>query len=134
MEEMNETHTDFAGRTRHFVTRLDETPGGLRAEAVETGKVDGYRFKVVAPSGATGQALWALRQKMSSILNVRHIERENGHRTWSMTHDVLRGRITSSKDSEEPTLIVDGQPLSWEDVGRMLSSYEGFEFEFFIRT
>jgi|SRR6516162_9563574 hypothetical protein len=134
MEEMNETHTDFAGRTRHFVTRLDETPGGLRAEAVEAGKVDGYRFMVVAPSGASGQALWMLRQKMSAILNVRHIEREDGHRAWSMTHDVLRGRITSSKDSEEPTLIVDGKPLSWEEVGRMLSAYEGFEFEFFIRA
>jgi hypothetical protein len=134
MEEMNETHTDFAGRTRHFVTRLDETPGGLRAEAVEAGKVDGYRFMVVVPSGASGQALWTLRQKMSTILNIRHIEREEGHRTWTMTHDVLRGRITSSKDSEGPTLIVDGKPISWEEVGGMLSSYEGFEFEFFIRT
>jgi hypothetical protein len=134
MEEMKETQTDFEGRTRHFVTRLDETPGGLRAEAVEAGKVDGFRFMVVVPSGASGQALWTLRQKMSAILNVRHIERKEGHRTWSMTHDVLRGRITSSKDPEEPTLIVDGKPLSWEDVGRMLSSYEGFEFEFFIRT
>lgn len=134
MEEMNETHTDFAGRPRHFVTRLDETPGGLRAEAVEAGKVDGYRFMVVAPSGASGQALWMLRQKMSQILNVRHIEREDGRGAWTMTHDVLRGRITSSTDSEEPTLIVDGKPLSWDEVGRMLSTYEGFEFEFFIRA
>lgn len=134
MEEMNESCTDYAGRTRQFVTRLEETPGGLCAEAVEAGKEDGYRFKVVVPSGATGQALWELRQKMHRILNIRHIERNEETKTWLMTHDVVRGRITWGGESEGPKLVVDGKALPWEEVGRMMAVYEGFEFELRIVT
>jgi hypothetical protein len=129
MEEMDETCTDFTGRTRHFTTRLQETPGGLCAEAVEKGKEDGYRFKVVVAAGATGQALWELREKMHRTLNTRHLEKDERSATWRMTHDVLRGRIAYGGDHAAPKLVVDGKPLTWEEVGRMMDAYEGFEFE-----
>ena len=129
MEEMDESCTDFAGRTRHFRTRLEETPGGLCAEAVEQGKDDGYRFKVVVATGATGQALWELREKMHRILNTRHLERDEKTGAWLMTHDVLRGWVTCGEDHGLPRLVVDGKPLTWEEVGRMMEVYEGFEFE-----
>ncbi len=129
MEEMDESCTDFAGRTRHFRTRLEETPGGLRAETVEKGKEDGYRFKVVVATGATGQALWELREKMHQILNTRHLERDEKTGTWLMTHDAVRGRVAFGDDHGRPKLVIDGKSLSWEDVGRMIDVYEGFEFE-----
>ena len=131
MEEMKETHTDFAGRKRHFRTVLRETPGGLSAEAIETkdGK-GGYRFKVVVPTGAVGAGLWTLRQKMARILNTRHIERDAGGKgSWLPTHDVVRGRIDCDPDSHEPTLVVDGEMLSWDEFARFLLFHEGFDFE-----
>lgn len=134
MEEMDETCTDFAGRSRHFTTRLEETPGGLCAEAVEKGKEDGYRFKVVVAAGATGRALWDLREKMHRLLNTRHLEKDEGNRTWRMTHDVLRGRISWGGDHVGPKFVVDGRPLNWEEVGRLMDVYQGFEFELRILT
>ena len=129
MEEMDETCTDFTGRTRHFTTRLQETPGGLCAEAVEKGKEDGYRFKVVVAAGATGRALWKLREKIRQVLNTRHLEKDERSATWRMTHDVLRGRIAYGGDHAAPKLVVDGKPLTWEEVGRMMDVYEGFDLE-----
>lgn len=43
---------------------------------------------------------------------------------------LVRGRITC--DSEEhgrvPLLVIDGRTVSWEQFGRMLMSFEGWQF------
>ena len=41
----------------------------------------------------------------------------------------MRGRITSDPDGEDdlPVIVVDGQPLGWDELGRMLMTYEGLQ-------
>ena len=44
---------------------------------------------------------------------------------------MVRGQITSDPDSVDrmPLLIIDGKPVTWEELGRMVSPYEGFRFK-----
>jgi hypothetical protein len=45
--------------------------------------------------------------------------------------DVVRGQISEDPDSFEctPLLIIDGKPVTWEALGRMLAVYAGFRFK-----
>jgi hypothetical protein len=44
---------------------------------------------------------------------------------------VVRGRIISDEDGagEIPLLVVDGRPVTWDELGRMLMTYEGWRFK-----
>jgi hypothetical protein len=65
---------------------------------------------------------------MSRILNTRHVER-NPETGWSTTHDTMRGWIDCDSETREPVVVVDGEPISWSEFGRLLLIHEGFEFE-----
>jgi len=43
----------------------------------------------------------------------------------------VRGQITwdDNEDGRVPCLVIDGRELSWEEFGRMLMTYEGFNFK-----
>ena len=45
--------------------------------------------------------------------------------------NVVRGRIEWDDDTggEIPLLIIDGNPITWKQLGRMLMTYEGFNFK-----
>jgi hypothetical protein len=49
------------------------------------------------------------------------------------SHDgvyVGNGEITSEADDPSaPLLIIDGKPISWEELGRMIPEYMGFRFK-----
>ena len=47
------------------------------------------------------------------------------HRRGGLLTDVLRGQLTYG-DGAGPALIVDDVVLSWEELGALLESYEGF--------
>jgi hypothetical protein len=66
-------------------------------------------------------------------LAVRHVERgELGWRITDARH--LVGRITSDPEraGEVPLLVIDGRPFTWDQVGRMLMSFEGFTLRAFV--
>ncbi len=44
---------------------------------------------------------------------------------------MVRGQITDDPDSFErmPLLIIDGKPLTWEELGRMVAPNAGFRFK-----
>jgi len=43
---------------------------------------------------------------------------------------VVRGRIEWDEETGDrlPRLVIDGEPVAWEEMGRMLMSHEGFQF------
>ena len=45
-----------------------------------------------------------------------------------MTHDQLRGRISSDRETGA-FVVVDGIPLTMEDLAEILSTHEGWGFE-----
>jgi hypothetical protein len=50
-------------------------------------------------------------------------------------HRVVRGRIDwdDASNGRVPSLVVDGREVSWDDFGRMLTGFEGFQFRLHIQ-
>jgi len=116
-----EEFVDFAGHTRKFTVKLHELPPGFSVTAVEEAEGDdGYVFKAFSPVDPF-HALVDLRKRIPKLLSVRHLVKRDGR--MSMTHDRLRGRISSGG------VVVDGIFLDFDQLAELLQTYEGFEFD-----
>jgi hypothetical protein len=116
-----EQFVDFSGQTRKFIIKLDQLPLGYVVSAVEDAEGDdGYVFKALSPVDAF-QALADLRKRIPRLLSVRHLAKRDGR--WSLTHDRLRGRIASGG------VVVDGIFLTFDELDKLLQTYEGFQFD-----
>jgi hypothetical protein len=125
------TLEDRDGIPHTFQFRTHIFSDQLSLEALETGPQEGYAFSAIADAEqdlfVTFQRLF---ERIRRELGRRHIEREGeGYRITDAA--VVRGQITSDPDSGDrmPLLIIDGKPIPWEELGRMVSSYEGFRFK-----
>ena len=70
---------------------------------------------------------------MRRSLSVKHLVlSEHGMQIADQT---VCGRIEwdESEDGRVPLLVIDGQKLSWDELGRMLMSFEGWQFRVAIR-
>jgi hypothetical protein len=117
---------DFAGKQRRFVINCHEGGLGYTVRASEEGK-DGLGYQFAAYSETSPySALGRVRDKMSRGLATRHITASDG--LLRMLHDTLKGRITSAGEGRV-ALVVDGIPLSIEEIETLLQSHEGWDFE-----
>ncbi len=122
---------DADGVVRHFEIRSILCATGHEMIAEEVPRPTdggGYRFAVLGDFEADAWGLFQrLHAKMRHEMGDRHIQyTEYG---WQLTkRESLVGRIESdlNADDRRPLLIVDGKALTWDDVGRMLMTYEGF--------
>jgi hypothetical protein len=120
---------DFAGQQRSFVINCHEGELGYTVRASEE-HTDGLGYEFAAYSETSPySALGRVREKMSRCLATRHITTSHGAR--QMLHDRLKGRITSEGEGRL-VLVVDGIPLTIEDIESFLKSREGWEFEMCI--
>jgi len=112
---------DFAGRTRRFTIKLNESPRGYGVQAVEDVEGDdGYEFRAFS-SVDPFDALAALRKKIRKALSTRHLlEQDAG---LSLTHDRLRGRVAYGG------VVVDGIFLTFDRLAELIQTYEGFQFD-----
>jgi hypothetical protein len=117
---------DHAGRTRRFLFTCHQGPLGFTVRAQEQeAQGTGYEFAAYSETSPF-HALGRLRQKMYRGLATRHISRSlDGYR---MLHDTLSGRIASDGNGGA-LIIVDGIPLSMDDLDRILISHEGWSFD-----
>ncbi len=128
--------TDCAGEQHEFRlrTRLLGPMVALEAFEVRGGAPAGYRFQVLGePEDERLSLLGRLVERMRRSLSVRHLVRSE-HGT-QIAHDTVRGRIEwdESEDGRVPLLVIDGQEVSWEEFGRVLTSFEGWQFRLEIR-
>ncbi|MBI5503809.1 MAG: hypothetical protein HY899_03350 [Deltaproteobacteria bacterium] len=122
---LHEEVEDFSGKARSFVIDCYETALGFTVRAHEQGaEGNGYEFGAYSETSPYS-ALGRVRQKMYRGLATRHITGASGNHR--MLHDSLSGRITSDGDGGV-LLVVDGVPLSLEEIGRILNSHEGWDF------
>ena len=116
-----EEFVDFAGRTRKFTVEQFPVPSGYGVSASEDVEGDdGYVFRAIS-SVDPFQALGDLRKRIPKLLSVRHLVKRDGR--LSMTHDRLRGRISSGG------VVVDGIFLTFDQLADLVQTYEGFQFD-----
>jgi hypothetical protein len=120
--------------TFEFRSMLVPTGHALYArERVAEGE-EGYEFSVLGDFDANVWDLFrVLYDRIRQGLAIRHVER--GDLGWRITDTGhLVGRITwdPERAGEVPLLVIDGRPFTWNQVGRMLMSFEGFTLRAFV--
>jgi hypothetical protein len=120
---------DHAGKTRRFLITCHQGPLGFTVRAQEQeAQGTGYEFAAYSETSPYN-ALGRLRQKMYRGLATRHITKSlHGYR---MMHDKLSGRIASDGNGGA-LVVVDGIPLSIDDLAHILISHEGWSFDLTI--
>ena len=108
-------------------------PTGHELEAVEKTEGDrpGYRFAVLGDFEADPWELFQrLYASMRDAVATRHVRRSEFG--WQLTSDQrLVGRIEWDPESDGrlPLVVIDGKAFTWEQVGHMLMTFEGFTLE-----
>lgn len=122
---IRQAFTDCSGQTRHFVISYFPLKLGCGVHAEEEGRDgQGYFFREFDPVSPY-LALGRVRGRIETALATRHIEqREPGE--FQTTHQTVCGRISSSNG--EVGFVIDGQLLTLQQFGKMVETYEGFEF------
>ena len=121
--------TDAEGHEHLFVfaTRLLGAQAAI--EAYEEGADHGYRFQVLGAAQDVPKLLPRLVSKMRRALTWRHIVEEGRRRVGD--DSIVRGRFEwdDETDGQLPLLVIDGEAVTWDELGRMLSCFEGWEFK-----
>ena len=116
-------HSRLALGVGHVMEAIEEVPEGL-----------GYSLQVVGPEECDGLALFReLYSRLRSDLEVRYLE-ESPHGLRFVDGRRLAGSIRMDFARDEPILVVDGRPCSWEEIGRLLLTCEGWNVEIEIRS
>lgn len=123
---------DCAGETHrfHFRTRLLGHIVALDAFELRDGCPSGYQCGIVGdPEDDLLGLLGRLVERLRRMLSVRHLTDE-GPET-EIAAQTVRGRIDCDESAVQriPLLVIDGREISWEEFGRMLMAFEGWQFK-----
>lgn len=118
----------------HFLFRLLGDRVSLEAFELEDDAPGGHQFQVLGdvaddPFALLGQ----LTERMRRALSRRHLTTKHGR--LSIADLIVRGRLEwdSGSEGDVPLVVVDGQSVAWENFGRLLMSFEGWQFKLEIR-
>jgi hypothetical protein len=111
-----------------FSSMLVATGHEMEALEITNARQLGYCFRVLGDLEADAWELFRhLYEKMRREMARRHVQRTEYN--WQLTSDQrLVGRIEWDSDTNGalPMIVIDGKPFTWEQVGRMLMTFEGF--------
>lgn len=113
----------------HFRTHLLGGMLSLEAFEVRDGAPAGYQFQSLSdPQSEILSSLARLIDRMRRGLAVKYLER--GALGLQIADEAVRGRIESDEDAGDdmPCVVIDGQKVSWEEFGRIMLTYEGWQF------
>jgi hypothetical protein len=100
-------------------------------EAVEN-QGHGYQFAVhgelVGDQKELYRRLVAKVQKGSQTFHIEEGRFPNGQKYQTIAHNEVIGRLDYDPSNEStPLVIIDGKPYTWEQLGELVSSFEGFQ-------
>jgi len=129
---------DAAGEMHrfHFEVHLLGDRVSLEAFELVDGDPGGYQFQVL---GDAEDDLFKLMGQMvpriRRLLAQQHLKTEEHMPGLHIADCLVRGRITwdENHDGRLPMLVIDGKELSWEQFGRMVRCFEGWQFKFEIK-
>ena len=122
---------DCAGEAHelHFGTRLLGSMVAVDAFELKRGEPAGYQFQILGdPDQDVLALLGRLVERMRRTLSVNHlVPSEHGLQIADQT---VRARIEwdETQDGRMPLLVIDGREVSWEEFGRKLMTFEGWQF------
>lgn len=127
------TMSDARGREHVFQFRTHLFGVGVAIDAIEVTEEgpEGYCFKVIGHEEDDLLELLArLVTKMRRGLEYCHLE-EGAHGLQISDHGIVRARIESDPEGETdmPVVVIDGRSVSWDEFGRMVATYMGFQFK-----
>jgi hypothetical protein len=128
---------DCAGKSHkfHFRTHLFGPGVAIDGFELHKGEPSGYQFQIVGePEDDLLTLLGRLIEKIQRGLAVKHVK-TGKHGMQIADHRVLRAMIDwdEDEDGQVPLLIIDGREITWHDLGRMLMTFEGWQFKLEIR-
>ena len=128
--------TDLNGEEHlfHFNTRLLGDRVAIDALEMKDGEPAGHQFMVLGfdPEGEILDLYKVLFEKMRRGLSRKHL---TGRELGLEISDQLTVRAWIDCDLEaeggyrKPLLVIDGRPVTWEQFGHMLMTFEGFQFK-----
>jgi hypothetical protein len=119
----------------HFRVHLLGDQVSLEAFELKEGAPGGYQFQILGKAEADLFGLMGqLIERMRRTLAQQHLEKDD-RIGLVIKDDLVRGRIDWDSESQErmPQLVIDGREISWEQFGRMVMGFEGWQFKFEIR-
>jgi hypothetical protein len=124
---------DVQGIHRTFYVERRIDPMGIFLEAVENIEF-GYKFAVHGELNTNQVELVnRLIEKTRKGQGKQHVTRNvfpNGQAYNSIMNGQLSGLIDYDENSDgSPLILIDGRPFTWEEVGKMLMTYEGFQIK-----
>jgi len=118
----------------HFRTHLFGTGVALAAFELRDGYPGGYQFQIIGdPEDDLLALLGRLIARIRRALATKHLT--NGKLGLQISDRVVRGLIQwdDAHDGRVPIVVIDGREVTWEDFGRMLMCFEGWQFQLNIR-
>ena len=113
--------------------RLLGSVTALDAFELQAGGPGGYQFQILGePEDEPLSLLGRLMERMRRSLSVKYLmASEHGTQIADFT---AVGSIEwdQFQDGRVPQLVIDGQNVSWDELGRMLMSFEGWQFRLAI--
>ena len=109
---------------------------GIDSFEIKEGHRGGFEFSLIGDiEDEIFKLFGKLFERMRRALGRKHIEWDDTTDSWQISEeDVVRARIGSDLENDEnyghpPLIVIDGKEITWEDFGRMLMTYEGFNFK-----
>ncbi len=128
---------DSTGRAHEFHFRTNLFGPGVAIDAFELadGYRAGYNFQIIGDPEEDLLVLFGrLIEKMRRALAIKHLVKGEDGQLQIADHRVVRARIGWNEEDKgrTPMLIIDGREIDWEELGRMLMTFEGWQFKLSI--
>ena len=128
--------TDCTGEVHEFHFRTNLFGAGVAIDAFELrdGDPTGYQFQIIGdPEDDLLVLFGQLIQKIRRGLSTKHLV-GGQYGLQIADHGVVRGKIgcDAFEEGRIPLLIIDGREITWADFGKMLMSFEGWQFKLTI--
>jgi hypothetical protein len=114
----------------HFRTHLFGMGVALDGFEIHNGDPSGYWFQIIgAPEDDLLVLLGRLIGKIRRALSNKYLSEES--HGLQIANRIVQGRIEwdDVQDSHVPLVVIDGQEVTWEEFGRMMMSFEGWNFQ-----
>ena len=129
---------DAAGTSHrfHFEVRLLGDKVSLQAFELVEGDPGGYEFQVLGDAEADlFELMGQMVPRIRRLLARQHLKTDTHMPGLHIADFMVRGRITwdDNEDGRLPMLVIDGKEISWQQFGRMVMGFEGWQFRLEIK-